>query len=151
RKARFTWVGGMLVENVAPADRARLGELFPLRPGGRFSYTGRKGDNSPLSQIELSVVGPDTLEVGGKTLPVMRVTRHHTGVPPRTFEGEYTIWYSVEYGFPLKMSYQHIAGDKPNFHDWQIVRIGAPGSLDGVWSFRVTCPFAARLSLERVT
>ena len=46
RNARFTWVGGMLVENVAAADRARLDELFPLRPGGRFSYTGRRGDNT---------------------------------------------------------------------------------------------------------
>ncbi len=147
RKARFTWVGGML-ENVPAADRARLGELFPLRPGGRFSYTATFSNNA-ASRVELSVQGPDTLEVGGKTMPVMRLTRHYTGVPPSTFEGEYTIWYSVEYGFPLKMSYRHIAGNKPNFHDWQLVRIGAPGSLDGVWSFEVTCPFNAYLRLQK--
>jgi hypothetical protein len=47
------------------------------------------------------------------------------------------------------MSYRHIAGDKPTFRDWQIVRIGAPGSLDGIWSFQVTCPFDAYLRLER--
>lgn len=146
-KARFTWIAGMLV-NVPADDRARLGELFPLSPGGHFGYTGSAGGNAP-SRIDVTVEGPDTLDVGGKPMPVMRVTRHHKGVSPSTFEGEYTIWYSVAYGFPLKMSYRHIAGGKPDFRDWQVVHIAAPGSLDGVWSFHVTCPFQAYLSLER--
>ena len=146
-KARYTWIAGMLVNNVPADDRARLGELFPLSPGKHFSYTGASGNAS--SRIDVTVQGPDTLEVGGKPMPVMRVIRHHTGVPPSTFEGEYTIWYSVAYGFPLKMSYRHIAGGKPDFRDWQVVHIAAPGSLDGVWSFHVTCPFQAHLHLER--
>jgi hypothetical protein len=147
-KSRFTWIAGMLVNNLPADDRARLGALFPLSPGGHFGYTGQPVGNAS-SRIEVTVEGPDTLDVGGKPMPVMRVTRHHKGVPPSPFEGEYTIWYSVAYGFPLKMSYRHIAGGKPDFRDWQVVHIAAPGSPDGVWSFRVTCPFEAYLSLER--
>lgn len=144
-KSRFSWVGGMLV-NVSPDDRARLSQLFPLTPGARFGYTASNNG----SRIEVTVDRAETLEVNGKPMSVMRVTRHHKGQPPSTFEGEYTIWFSVDYGFPMKMSYRHIAGGQPDFRDWQVVRIGAPGSLDGVWSFRVTCPFDAYLRVERV-
>jgi hypothetical protein len=143
-KTRVIWIGGMLV-NVPPDDRARLDQLFPLAPGGRFAYTA----SNDGSRIEMTVQGPETFEVGGKPMPVMRVTRHHKGQPPSTFEGEYTIWYSVDYGFPLKMSYRHIAGGQPDFRDWQVVRITAPGSLDGVWNFRVRCSDDAWISWDR--
>jgi hypothetical protein len=143
-KNRVTWIGGMLVY-VSPEDRARLNQLFPLTPGGRFAYTA---SNNGV-RIEVTVEGAETFEVGGRPMPVMRVTRHHKAQPPSTFEGEYTIWYSVEYGFPLKMSYRHISGGKPDFQDWHVVRIGAPNSVDGIWSFRVQCPNESWLSWER--
>jgi hypothetical protein len=147
---RTTWIAGMLVYAVPAQDRARLDALFPLTPGARFDYPYTVGDTYK-GRIELVVQSADTLDVNGKAMPVMRVTRRHKGLPPSTFEGVYTIWYSAAYGLPLKMSYQHISGDRPNFRDWQVVRIAAPGSLDGVWSFRVTCPFNAYLTLDRVT
>jgi hypothetical protein len=147
-KARITWIGGMVVSSLTPEERTRLTQFFPPTPGKRFAYEETIGNYR--YQIELVVQAAETLDIGGKAMPVVRVTRHHKGVPPSTFEGEYTIWLSATHGFPLKMSYRHIAGGLPKFSDWQVVRIGAPGSLDGYWSLRITCPFQAYLSLTRV-
>src|SRR5206468_94982 len=78
-------------------------------------------------------------------------TQHEKGEPPNRFEGEYTMWFSPEHGFPLKMTYRHVSGDKPKaFSDWQVARIVPPGSPDGVWSFQISCSNSSYLRLPKV-
>jgi hypothetical protein len=146
-KTHTTWIGGMVVSSLTPEERARLSQFFPLTPGKRFAYDYASG--SYKSQIELVVQATETLDVGGKAMPVVRVTRHHKGMPPSTFEGEYTIWLSATYGLPLKMSYRHISGEPPKFRDWQVQHIAPPGSLDGVWGLRVLCSNESWIRLNR--
>jgi hypothetical protein len=147
-KARAIWLGGLVTRDLAPEDRARLMEFFPLKVGERFAYLVSSANGT--WQHDLAVEAADTLQLDGKAVPVYRVKRHEKGVPPNRFEGEYTAWYAPDYGFPLKLSYRHIAGDKPNFADWQVIHIVPAGSVDGMWRLEVNCSNGAFIRFARV-
>jgi hypothetical protein len=144
--AKTTWLGGLVTRAMSAEDRARLMGFFPLTPGARFAY--ELGSASDPPHRVLTVVGDEFVQVGGRAIPVVRVTRHQIDVAPVASEGEYTFWFAPEYGFPLKQTYRHIAGAAPNVSDWQVTRIVPPPGLhggpalgaDGVWRLSLECP-----------
>ncbi|HUA57092.1 MAG TPA: hypothetical protein VMB81_33215 [Candidatus Sulfotelmatobacter sp.] len=143
--AKATWFGGLVTREMSAKDRARLMGFFPLAPGARLAY-----DAGPGSERALTVVANDVVQVDGRTIPVMRVTRYQKDVEARgAVEGEYTLWFAPEYGFPLKLAYRHIAGDPPRTTDWQVVHIVPAGSVDGLWSLDLECHGSAFVRINR--
>ena len=145
--ARTTWSGGLVTAAMSPEDRARLMGWFPLTAGARFEYGA--GSMPAGTQRALVVVGEDVVQVDGRAIPVVRVTRHQVDPAPHAAEGEYTLWFAPEYGFPLKMTYRHISGAAPRFTDWQVVDIVAPGSFDGLWRISLECPGSTFIRFDR--
>ena len=148
-KVRVTWAAGLVPRDLSPEARARLTRLFPLAPGAHTEYDVTAGSRS--WHHEISVVAGDELPVGNRSIPVLRVTRHEKANPPSDYEGEITVWYAPEFGFPLKLAYRHIAGESRNLNGWQVVRILPPGSVDGVWRLDLGCSDTSYVRLPRVT
>jgi hypothetical protein len=146
-QVKTTWLGGLVTRDMPAEDRARLMRFFPLTPGTRFAYELGSAPN-PAHRV-LTVVADDVVQVGSRAIPVVRVTRHQIDVAPRASEGEYTLWFAPEYGFPLKLTYRHIAGDAPKVADWQVVHIVPPGSIDGVWQLNLDCHGSAFFRMSR--
>jgi len=162
-RVKTTWLFGLVTRDMPAEDRGRLMGLFPLTPGVRLAYGARWASTG--AQRELAVVANDVVQVDGRAIPVLRVTRHQVDVTPIAVEGEYTLWFAPEYGFPLKMTYRHISGDPPTFHEWQVAHIVPPpgvhggpapgtrgvtdGSVDGVWRLSVECNNGTFFRLNR--
>jgi hypothetical protein len=143
--ATTTWLAGLVTRDMPPEDRARLMGAFPLAPGTRLEYGARWA--AAGAHRELAVIADDVVQVDGRAVPVLRVIRYQVDTTPIPAEGEYTLWFAPEYGFPLKMTYRHIAGEPPKFVDWQIAHVVPPPGIhgaatvavDGVWRFSVEC------------
>jgi hypothetical protein len=68
----------------------------------------------------------ETLTIGGRPRPAVRIARTETGVRGSHFRGTWTDWYDVETGVMVRQSYQHEAGPPPDNQDWAITSLNAP-------------------------
>jgi hypothetical protein len=68
----------------------------------------------------------ETLQIGGKPRPTVRITRTETGVRGSRFVGTWTDWYDVETGALVRQSYEHLAGTPPPNQEWTATSISGP-------------------------
>lgn len=68
----------------------------------------------------------ETLVIGGKPRPAVRIARTETGVRGSHFRGTWTDWYDVGTGVMVRQSYQHEAGPPPDNQDWAVTSLNAP-------------------------
>jgi hypothetical protein len=68
----------------------------------------------------------ETLVIGGRPRPTVRIARTETGVRGSHFRGTWTDWYDVETGVMVRQSYEHAAGTPPDNQDWTVTSINGP-------------------------